>query len=86
MQILERILDARGIRRRWLARQLGISDAYLSRLLSGEKRWPPRLRAETARVLMLPEDVLFFDFDCRSPLQEPSVEPTPEEPAQAADK
>ena len=57
--LIKRILDARGIRRRWLAEQLGVSPAYVSRLLSGERRWTRELRAEAARVLMLPEDVLF---------------------------
>lgn len=67
---LERILEHRGIKQHWLAQQLGISDAYLSRLLSGEKPWTPRLCAEASRVLMLPEDVLFFDRERNLKLKE----------------
>lgn len=64
MDILNRILETRGIRKDWLAFQLGISQSYMTRLLNGERRWTPALRKEAARVLMLPEDVLFFVPEC----------------------
>lgn len=85
---LERILEYRGIKQQWLARQLKISDSYLSLLLTGKKPWTPRLRTEAARVLMLPEDVLFLDPECnlRLPSEQPTEHPFPEEPVQAPDK
>lgn len=57
------ILKCRGIRQGWLAKELGISDAYLSKLLSGDKRWTERLKDETARLIMVPRRVLFFEYD-----------------------
>ena len=62
--VVGRILDGRGIRQTWLAEQLGISDSYLSYLLSGARPWTQRLKRETARLLMVPEDVLFFATEC----------------------
>ena len=59
------ILTERGIRQDWLAKQLGVSESYLSLLLQGKRRWTSGLKKETARVLMLPEEILFFDGDCR---------------------
>ena len=64
--IIGRILEARGIKVTWLATQLNISHSHLSRLLSGERPWTPELRREAARVLMLPEDVIFFAKDIQS--------------------
>lgn len=63
------IVTYRGIRQEWLARELGISDAYLSRLLSGERNWTNALKDEVARLLMIPRQVLFFEDDCRLRLQ-----------------
>lgn len=59
MENLKKILEARGHRHDWLAQQLGVSDSYLSRLLSGDRPWTPELRREASRVLMLPEELLF---------------------------
>ncbi|HPD42560.1 MAG TPA: hypothetical protein P5195_04460 [Anaerolineae bacterium] len=74
--VLERILEHRGIKQQWLARQLKVSDSYLSLLLAGKKPWTPQLRAETARVLMLPENVLFLDLGCNQKLEERQPEET----------
>jgi len=58
--LISRIIDHRGIKMIWLADQLGISHSHLSRLLSGEREWSADLRREAARILMLPEEVLFL--------------------------
>lgn len=58
--IIGRILEARGIKTTWLAKELDISQSHLSRLLSKERPWTPELRKEAARILMLPEDVIFL--------------------------
>jgi len=67
---IDLIVAARGIRQDWLARQLSISEAYLSRLLSGERPWTDHLKDEAARVLMIPRAILFFEEDCRLRLQD----------------
>ena len=54
------ILEARGIRQDWFAEQLGVSQAYVSMLKSGQRRWTPELKEKAAHALMLPESVLFF--------------------------
>jgi len=72
MQVIEQVIEGRGIRKDWLAQQLGISPSYLTRLLNGERRWTNELKAEASRVLMLPEDVLFFVPECPADATETS--------------
>jgi len=59
------ILEQRGIRRLWLAEQLGISPSYLTLLLQGKRHWTEKLKDETERVLMIPRQILFFEPACR---------------------
>ena len=67
--IVERVLDHRGLRRGWFARKLGISDGYLSQLLSGHRSWTAELKEKAAFWLGVPEDMLFFEADCSQGLQ-----------------
>jgi transcriptional regulator with XRE-family HTH domain len=55
------ILDARGIKRRWFARQVGIHESTLSRIEKGKRAIPPRLMPAAARILQVPESMLFYD-------------------------
>lgn len=57
------ILDAQGIRQRWLARQMKIQESVLSNLQSGRRKWTPDLMASVSEVLRIPEHVLFFGLD-----------------------
>lgn len=58
-----RIIEERGIRKDWLAAQLGVSPSQISKLRTGDRKWSPELKQEASRVLMLPEEFLFFDPD-----------------------
>jgi transcriptional regulator with XRE-family HTH domain len=65
------VLEGRGVSQRWLANQLGVSDSYLSRLLSGDKTWSEAFKTEVARLIMVPRAVLFFELD--SDLESPDT-------------
>jgi transcriptional regulator with XRE-family HTH domain len=58
-------IDTQGRKFAWVAERLGISYSYMTRLLSGGRRWTPALRARVAEVLRVPEEVLFCASDCR---------------------
>jgi transcriptional regulator with XRE-family HTH domain len=67
MQVGERIamvIQAQGRRKTWVAREMGISPSYLTRLLTGERPWLPHLQEAAARVLGIPREVLFLVSDC----------------------
>jgi len=72
---IDLILTERGIRRGWLAEQLGISASYMTLLLQEKRRWTDALKDEAARVLMLPRDLLFFEGDYRRDAMQRSAEP-----------
>jgi len=55
-----------GRRKSWVAYRMGISPSYLTRLLNGERPWLPYLRERIARVLAVPESVLFPASNCDS--------------------
>jgi len=57
------IIDFRGLRKDWVAEQLGISPSYLTRLLAGERRWTPDLQKRIASILGLPAAFL-FEHEC----------------------
>lgn len=48
------LIDARGIRHRWLADRLGISRSHLSHLLSGDRRFSEAQAARLAEILQVP--------------------------------
>jgi len=56
------IMEHRGHRQDWLAKQLGVSETYISRLKSGERQWTDELMNRAAEVLMLPRAVLFLSI------------------------
>lgn len=59
------ILDERGISQRWLAQQIGLHETVLSQIRKGKRRMPLRYRHLVAKVLQLPESILFLPEDVR---------------------
>ncbi len=53
----------RGWTWRWLARQAGYSEAYVYMVRTGRRSASAAFRAAVARVLGLPEDVLFYSAE-----------------------
>lgn len=60
---LSTILDSQGIRRNWLADQLGISKQLWSHIEHGRRRANPEIRAKLSLLLRMPESVLFAGYD-----------------------
>jgi transcriptional regulator with XRE-family HTH domain len=58
-QPLFEILDARGIKRSWLAAKLGMHRNYLYLVERGRRPFPVAKRTRAAEVLGLPESLLF---------------------------
>lgn len=56
---LFQVLELRGIKLQWLARQVGLDPSALSRAKSGERHIPLHARKRIAEVLSLPESMLF---------------------------
>lgn len=56
---LQVIILAQGRNQRWLAREAGVSEFHLSRVLRGRVPATDDLRMRCARVLCLPVEVLF---------------------------
>ncbi len=75
---VDMVLATRGISQKWLAQQLGISESYVTLLLSGERRWTDALKNETARLLMFPRQILFFEPVFRQRFQEVCSQTTTE--------
>lgn len=68
MQVGERVretIKGQGRHQSWVAENMGISQAYLTRLMNGQRPWLPHLRDAASRVLNVPESVLFLVSDCR---------------------
>lgn len=63
--ILFDILKARGITRRWFARQVGINETTLSKIAKGERPIPDWFKAKAAAILQVPESVLFLPSNDR---------------------
>lgn len=57
-------IAARGLQKQWVAAQLGISPAYLSMLLRGNRRWTPDLAGKFPLVVGLTADAICFAADC----------------------
>lgn len=57
---LGEILKEQGRSQRWLARRIGVSDAMLSLVISGQRTFTPEAAAKVATTLNLP---LFFLAD-----------------------
>lgn len=57
---LGKTIEAQGRHQRWLARQLGVSDSHLSRVITGERMMSERHAQVAAKVLMVP---LFLVFE-----------------------
>lgn len=55
---IRRLIDARGIRHRWLADRLGISRSHLSHLLSGDRRFTDAQAVRLAELLQIPVDYI----------------------------
>jgi transcriptional regulator with XRE-family HTH domain len=55
------VLAVRGISRKALAETVGVSPTFLRLALNGQSPISPRLRAEIAKALRLPEEKLFHN-------------------------
>ena len=58
-------IAARGLQKQWVAAQLGISPAYLSMLLNGNRRWTPDLAGKFPLVVGLASAALCFAPNCK---------------------
>lgn len=56
---LRDIIEYQGVRRPWLAKQMGYHDSWLSLILSGRRRPTPAFIARACSVLHLPPHILF---------------------------
>ena len=56
-------IDARGLKRVWVAQRMGISQGHLSRLLSGERFWTPEMRNTFAMVAGLETGLFNFNVE-----------------------
>lgn len=45
----------------WLARKTGVSVSYAWKMLNGSRPLTPEFRERTAKVLNVPEDILFAE-------------------------
>jgi transcriptional regulator with XRE-family HTH domain len=52
------LIDGRGLRHGWVARQAGLSPSALSLWLSGKRRLRPERLEALARVLQVPVELL----------------------------
>lgn len=77
-------IRAQGRRQAWVAEQMGISPSYLTKLLDGRRPWLPHLRGAAARVLNIPEALLFLAGDCRETEENIMHNDDTQEPAQCA--
>ena len=51
-------LPSRGLKYKWLANQIGISESYMSLLISGKRNWNQNFIEKTADVLDIQTDRL----------------------------
>lgn len=59
-------LEFQGRSQRWLARQLGVHESYVSKVLKGERPMPEAWRSQIANALGLHPDVLFLDSSSKN--------------------
>jgi len=55
---LRELIDARGLRYGWVARQAGMSPSLLSMVMAGKRRLRPERRQALAKVLQVPAELL----------------------------
>ncbi len=60
MQTPRDLIREFGFRQDYIARRLGISDGYLSRLLSGKRNWTERLQEQFAMIFGIPVSEIFL--------------------------
>ena len=68
------ILGQQGRTNAWFIRQMGVSEALFYSVEAGRRRPTDAYRAKAARVLMLPEDVLFIPVELSHESKSPSTE------------
>ncbi len=56
---LGKTLESQGRHQRWLARQIGVSESHLSRVIAGERPLPQSQAEQVARVLAIPLFLIF---------------------------
>lgn len=52
-------LETQGRSARWLAKRVGVSPAYITRVVNGERTASEEFKAKAAEVLGIPERLLF---------------------------
>lgn len=57
------IIAASGVKRRWVAKHLGISYGYLNQVQYGQSRMTDSLRKKLSTYLGLPESELFLEIE-----------------------
>jgi len=57
---------ARGLKRGWIATQMGISPSYLSKLITGERQWTPELQSLFALAIGIAEEAIYFALEIHS--------------------
>lgn len=62
-QNLTNLLQQKGLKKQWLAEQLGISKARLSSYITGKRAMPDHLKIYTAKILKSSVGHLFFEED-----------------------
>lgn len=77
-------LEDLGRRQGWVADQMGISESYLSMLVSGKRPWTPEMRRLFARAIAIRESAISFAGDCTVIEQEVTGERTDSLPECAA--
>ncbi len=63
--LIKRLCDAQGLKYRWFARQLGMSEGHFNHIEAGRRRPPEGYYEDAARLLRVPVDLI-------SPATEPA--------------
>lgn len=63
-------ITLRGLQKKWVAGQLGISPSYLSMLLGGERSWTPELMRRFPGVVGMASDAISFALSCAAAAQD----------------
>lgn len=56
-QLLKKEIDKRGLKRNYVAQEIGISQTYLSQVLNGSRKLSTDVAIKASRVLELPLDI-----------------------------
>lgn len=57
--VVEQVLEKQGRSIRWLAQTIEVEPSYAHRMIHGERPLTPEFKRDAARILGVPEDILF---------------------------